>query len=145
MTTAFRDPAIAPTTERIHAALGAAAEAWDLLVELVGESGMAIAWRYYRDGGWLAKVTRGSRTVAWVNVAPGCVRATCYFAERDRAGIADDRDLPAEVRERVAVVAPIGKSVPVSLEARTSEDVSTIGTVMRLKLDAVKRPRPTAQ
>ncbi len=106
---------------------------------------MAIAWRYYRDGGWLAKVTRGSRTVAWVNVAPGCVRATCYFAERDRAGIADDRDLPAEVRERVAVVAPVGKSVPVSLEARTSEDVSTIGTVMRLKLDAVKRPRPTAQ
>jgi hypothetical protein len=102
---------------------------------------MVIAWRYYRDGGWLAKVTRGSKTVAWVNVAPGCVRATCYFAERDRAGIADDPAPPADVRGRVAVVAPIGKSVPVSLEARASKDVSTIGTVMRLKLDALKRPR----
>lgn len=141
MTTAFRDPAIEPTTERIHAALGTAAEAWDLLVALVEESGMAIAWRYYRDGGWLAKVTRGSKTVAWVNVVPGCVRATAYFAERDRAGIADDFDLPAFVRDRVAVVAPIGKSVPVSLEARTSEDVGTIGTVLRLKLGALKRPR----
>jgi len=102
---------------------------------------MAITWRYYRDGGWLAKATLGSKTVAWVNVAPGCVRATCYFAERDRAGIADDRDLPVDVRNRVAVVAPIGKSVPVSLEARTSEDVSTIGAVVRLKLGALKRPR----
>jgi hypothetical protein len=144
VTTAFRDPAVEPTTERIHAVLGAAAAAWDLLVELVAESGMAIAWRYYRDGGWLAKVTRGAQTVAWVNVAPGCVGATCYFAERDRAGIADDRDLPADVRDRVAVVAPIGKSVPVSLEARTSLDVGTIGTVLRLKLGALKRPRAAA-
>jgi hypothetical protein len=32
---------------------------------------MAIAWRYYRDGGWLVKATRGSKTVAWVNVARG--------------------------------------------------------------------------
>ncbi|HEY3407523.1 MAG TPA: DUF3788 family protein, partial [Propionicimonas sp.] len=133
-----------PTTQRIHAALGTAAPAWDLLVALVEESGMAIAWRYYRDGGWLAKVTRGSTTVAWVNVAPGCVRATSYFVERDRAGIVGDPALPASVRDRVAVVAPIGKSIPVSLEARTSEDVGTIGTVLRLKLGALKRPRAAA-
>ena len=103
------------------------------------ESGIAIAWRYYRDGGWLAKVTRGAKTVAWVNVVPGCVRATCYFPERDR-GIADDPALPAEVRDRVAVVAPIGKSLPVSLEARTSEDIRTVGVVWRLKLAALTRP-----
>jgi len=144
VTTAFRDPAIEPTTERIHAALGAAGQTWDLLLALVEQSGLDLTWRYYRDGGWLARLTKGSRTVAWVNVAPGCVRATCYFAERDRGAIADDPALPADVRGRVAAVALIGASLPVSLEARTSEDVATVGTVLRLKLGALKRPRPPA-
>ena len=134
MTTAFRDPATEPTTTRIHAALGAAGDVWDQLVGLLEESGLAMGWRYYRDGGWLARVTRGSKTVAWVNVAPGCVRATCYFTERDRGEIADDPDLPADVRDRVAAVALVGKLLPVSLEARTSEDVRTIGTVLQRKL-----------
>lgn len=127
---------------RIHDALGAAGEAWDSLLELVAESGLVLAWRYYRDGGWLAKVTKGAKTVAWVNVAPGCIHATCYFAERDRRGIVDDPALPADLRGQVATVAPVGKSVPVSLEARTRDEVRTIGSVLRLKLAALKRAVP---
>jgi hypothetical protein len=139
VTATFRDPAVEPTTERIQAVLGAAVEAWDRLLRLVDDSGLVLDWRFYRDGGWLAKVTKGTKTVAWVNVVPGCVRATCYFAERDRGAIADDPALPADVRSRVAAAALIGRSLPVSLEARTGDDVRTLGTVLRLKLGRLRR------
>ena len=136
MTTAFRDPAVEPTATRIHAALGAAGDAWDLLADLIAESGLTLTWRYYRDGGWLAKAGKGSKTVAWLNVAPGCARVTFYFAERDRARLVDTPALPTDLRDRIAVVALIGKLLPLSLELRVSQDLREFATVLRIKLGA---------
>ena len=97
------------------------------------EFGLTVCWRYYREGGWLAKATKGSKTVAWLNVVPGGARVTCYFAERDRARLVENPALPADVRDRIAVVALIGKLLPVSLEVRESADVEVVCTTLRIK------------
>ena len=136
MAAAFTDPAVEPTTARIHAALGAAGEAWDLLTELMDAHGVVVGWRYYRDGGWLARASRGGRTVAWLNVAPGCVRVTFYFAERHRAMLVDDSELAPDLRARIATVALIGKLLPVSLELLNGPDVRDVGAVLHAKLRA---------
>jgi Protein of unknown function (DUF3788) len=133
---AFRDPAVEPTAARIHAALGAAAQAWDLLTQLIGDLGLSLAWRYYRDGGWLARASKGSRTVAWVNVHEGSATVTCYFAERDRARLVDHADLPTDVRDRIAVVSLVGKLLPVSLQVHGIADLAAVATLLRTKLGA---------
>ncbi|HEY3338690.1 MAG TPA: DUF3788 family protein [Propionicimonas sp.] len=134
MSAAFRDPAVEPVTTSIHAVLGTAGEAWDRLAELMGTLGVTVGWRYYRDGGWLAKAARNSRTVAWLNVVPGCVRVTVYFAERHRPMLVDNAELPPELRDRIATVALIGTLLPVSLEVRDTAAVADVGAVLGIKL-----------
>ncbi len=136
VTSAFRDPGVEPTTERIQAALGPAGVAWNELATLLTESGLDLAWKYYRDGGWLARATRGSRTIAWLSAADGHARVTFYFAERHRATLVTDPALPADLRERVAAAALIGRLLPVTVEVRKSLDVREIGAVLLIKLGA---------
>lgn len=69
MTSVFRDPDVEPTTESIRAALGRAADTWDELTALIADSGALLAWRYYRDGGCVARASNGQKTIAWLNVA----------------------------------------------------------------------------
>lgn len=136
MTAVFRDPAVEPVTASIHAVLGPAGDTWDQLVQLMAAHGVAVGWRYYRDGGWLAKATTGGKTVAWLNVVSGCVRVTFYFAERHRPILVDHPELPPAVRDRIATVALIGKLLPVSFEIREAPAVRDVGTVLGIKLRA---------
>ena len=139
MTTAFRDPDVEPTATRIRAALGPAGDVWDSLTDLIEQSGLTLTWRYYRDGGWLARAGKGSRSIAWLNVASGCAKATFYFSERDRAGLVESAALAADLRGRIAAVPLIGKLLPVSLEVRGSQDVREVATVLGLKLGGAQR------
>src|SRR3546814_4041873 len=88
--TVFTDPGTEPNTAAIHGALGEAAPAWDRLLEVVADVGATVTWRYYRDGGWLARVMRRSQVIAWVSVEKDHVRKSVYFAERLRPGLRGD-------------------------------------------------------
>ncbi|MFN3340730.1 MAG: DUF3788 family protein, partial [Dietzia sp.] len=91
---------------------------------------------YYRDGGWLAKATRGSKTVAWLAVDSGVLTVTFYFAERHRDVLRDTPGLPIDVRERIAGTALTGKLLPVTHEVRTSDDVAVVAATLAIKLAA---------
>lgn len=136
MPTAFRDPDVEPTTTRIHAVLGPADDAWDGLAGLIAKAGLDLDWRYYRDGGWLAKATKGNKTIAWLSVEPGEVRITCYFAERHRTALTEDATLPAELRERIGATAMIGRLLPVFQVVRTISDLAQVASILRIKLAA---------
>lgn len=138
MTSLFRDPDVAPTPESIRAALGPAAGAWEGLTRLVTDSGAEVAWRHYRDGGWLARAARGRRTVAWLSVLRGCARITFYFAERDRAALTGHPALPEGLRARIATAALIGRLLPVTVELRDDGPLPQVGTLL-----AVKQARST--
>ncbi len=96
--------------------------------------GAPVSWRYYRDGGWLARAAAGDRTIAWLAVEEGFFKVTFYFAERHRATLREASDLGAEVRERIEATPLIGKLLPVTLEIRSSADVALASAVLAIKL-----------
>lgn len=128
----FDDPTVEPTTALVDDALGPAAPAWHALLGVLAEAGTTVQWRHYRDGGWLAKATQGSKTVAWMQVDTGFVRMTCYFAERHRAALAS-ADLPPALRSQIVGQAMVGRMLPFSLQVRTLDDVTAAATVLTLK------------
>ena len=128
----FDDPRVEPTTTLVDDALGPASEAWHALQDVLAEAGATVGWHHYRDGGWLAKATKGSKTVAWLQVDSGLARMTCYFAERHRPALAA-ADLPPALRAQIVGQAMVGRMLPFSLQIRTAADVTSAATVLTLK------------
>lgn len=116
--------------------MGSAGAAWADLAGLIADAGLDLAWKYYRDGGWLARASDGGRTIAWLKVADGHAIVTCYFAERHRPALVADATLSAELRERIAGTAMIGRMLPVTVEVHDGAGVAEAGAVVRLKLAA---------
>ena len=134
MTSAFRDPGVEPTNERIRVALGRAADTWDELTALIADAGAPLTWRYYRDGGWLAKATKGRKTIAWLSVAQGHCTITFYFAERHRSILTQDPALTEELRHRIATTALSGRLLPVSLDLHDSRHLPQVRALLDTKL-----------
>lgn len=136
MSSAFVDPALEPTPERVRAALGTTAGVWDELLAHLAGRGVDVSWRYYRDGGWLAKASHGGRTVAWLSVDPGLIRVAFYFAERHRGLLAGQAGLPLGLRERVVATGLVGRLLPVGVELAPGADLAAFVELVRLKLAA---------
>ncbi|WP_169923691.1 DUF3788 family protein [Propionicimonas paludicola] len=129
---AFRDQSQPPTPEAIAEVLGDTDAAWQEALDAFANAGVDVAWRYYRDGGWLAKATRGKATMAWMSVEPGLARITFYFPARLRETVLASPDLDDTLRERVATTAPTGKSLPVTLRL-PDVPTSQVPIVLELK------------
>jgi len=129
---AFPDQSQPPTPELIAEALGEGTSAWLEALGAFADAGVDVAWRYYRDGGWLAKATRGKATMAWMSVEPGLARITFYFPARLRDTILASPDLDDTLRESVATTAPTGKSLPVTLRL-PDVPASQVPVVLELK------------
>lgn len=135
MPATFRDPDVAPTIGMVHDVLGpGAAAVWDELAGLVTGAGATLAWRYYADGGWLAKASRANRTVAWLNVAPGQATITFYFAERHRASLAANPELSSTEREQIAGTALSGRLLPVTLTLADGRQLPEVRALLTAKL-----------
>ena len=129
---AFPDQSQPPTPELIAEALGEADIAWKEAPDAFADAGVDVTWRYYRDGGWLAKATRGKATMAWMSVEPGLARITFYFPVRLRDTILAGPDLDDTLRERIAGATPVGKSLPVTLHL-PDVPASQVPIVLELK------------
>lgn len=129
---AFPDQSQPPTPELITEALGEADIAWKEALDAFADAGVDVAWRYYRDGGWLAKATRGKATMAWMSVEPGRARITFYFPARLRETTLASPDLDDTLRERIASATPVGKSLPVTLQL-PDVPASQVPIVLELK------------
>lgn len=136
MGSVFQDSEVKPSDEMIRAALGSKPEAWNLVITLLTDAGTVLSWRYYRDGGWLAKATLGKKTIAWLAVEDGFVRVTFYFAERHRTTLRNLPDLPRPTGERIAAMPLSGKLLPVTFEIHTPEDADTARLILEAKLTA---------
>jgi hypothetical protein len=133
---AFKDVGAEPTRAAIRDVLGLRDGVWEESTALFAGVGAPVSWRYYRDGGWLAKAVAGKKTIAWLTVDEGIVRITFYFAERHRATFRDASALSGGLRERIEATPLIGKLLPVTLEVRSSADVALVSAVLAIKLAA---------
>lgn len=132
------DPAVAPDDARIAAALGQAFPAWQRLASALGEKpfGIAASWQYYRDGGsWLARGLRGKKNLVWLAVWNGYATATCYFAARHRADLAE-LAVPEALRRQAAEAQMVGRMLPIVVEIRSLADVDAVLEVLRYKMIA---------
>jgi len=132
MNAVFGDPAVEPVPETIDEALGASAKAWAQWMGVLASAGVATAWRYYRDGGWVIRASRGSATVAWMSVNDGYGRVTFYFAQRLRPALVAADDLPQWVKDAAR---DANKTLSLTIQIRTTTDVSDAQSVLRYKLN----------
>jgi hypothetical protein len=132
---AFTDQAVEPTAEAVAEALGPAQPAWGDLQRGLDAVGAALApWRYYRDGGWLLKAHKGSKTIAWIAIANGHIDMACHFAERLRDAAASAPGVPADVAETIRSAQPRAGLVSVAFELRSADDVDRAVPVLRAKV-----------
>ncbi|WP_291378459.1 DUF3788 family protein [Demequina sp.] len=136
MGSAFKEASIEPTDARIREALGSSADVWAQAVALFEDASASVSWRYYRDGGWLARASRGKTTVAWLAVEEDLLKIAFYFAQRHREVLTDSEAIPHELQERIAVEPMMGKVLPVSIEVRDSTDLARVASVLAIKLSA---------
>jgi hypothetical protein len=132
----FSDAGVEPTSAAIREALGSRSQAWEQTLAMFAEAGVLVSWRYYHDGGWVAKATRGKKTVAWVTVEDGFVRVSFYFAERHRAALAEADGLARQVRDRISATPVSGRLLPVTFEVRERADLDPVRAVLAVKLTA---------
>lgn len=136
-TPVLTDAHVTPDDVGVRHLLGDAFEAWERLDAALAEPALDVeaSWRYYRDGGWLRKVLRGTKTVAWLAVWNGYATMTCYFAARHREDLVA-LPVPEELRRQAADAEMRGALLPIVVEIRTPADVDAALELLRYKLRA---------
>lgn len=136
MPNAFPDrEAPPPTAETIKGVLGSANEAWLELVDFLEANGISVSWKWYRDGGWLARAAKGSKTILWAQIDDaGFADGSFYFAARLREAVADYPGVSPKQAKEIREVELWGKQVSVPFELRRKSDVKPIQPFVEAKL-----------
>ena len=56
------------------------------LETMADELGIAIEWKFYKDGGWLGKGATKSKTIFWTGMQP-CFEVAFHFSQKHFAGL----------------------------------------------------------
>lgn len=103
------------------------------IVESFIETGLALEWRYYKDGkAWLGKVTCRKKTILWLSVWDESIKVGFYFTEKSRLGVLN-LDIDNHVKSSFAIVKPIGKLIPLVLEIKNEETLRVLKIIMDYK------------
>ncbi|MCL2235084.1 MAG: DUF3788 domain-containing protein [Defluviitaleaceae bacterium] len=84
---------------------------WQELTMSFTQQEIEIEWRFYKDGGWLAKVVRKKKTIFWGWVShDGHMSASFNFANKPELRDAvDNMGLSSEIMDTIEVT-PLGKT-----------------------------------
>ena len=78
----LKDPNTELTDEFLVMALGDRYTLWKAFLEKLQDFDIALEWRHYRDGGWLAKAVNKKKTIFWGSVSDGFFSASFNFPEK---------------------------------------------------------------
>ncbi len=82
-----KDRNIEPVDENLNIVLGNSFPAYKALVEKLSDFKADLEWRFYRDGGWLAKATQKKKTIFWGEPEDGRFAIAFHFNERNKQGV----------------------------------------------------------
>lgn len=136
MANAFTDrTAPEPSPGQIADALGPAADAWESLLRAIADAGGAVAWKWYRDGGWLARAAKGTKTLLWADIDDeGFVDGSFYFAARLREAVASMPGIAPDSADSILASELWGSTVAIPFELRTPADVEALQPFFAAKL-----------
>ncbi|HEY1062953.1 MAG TPA: DUF3788 family protein [Daejeonella sp.] len=103
------------------------------IVELFKETGLALEWRYYKDGkAWLGKATYKKKTILWLSLWDESIKTSFYFTEKTRSGVLN-LHIDHNVKSSFAAAKSIGKLIPLILEIKNMEALKDLKSIIEYK------------
>ena len=95
-----------------------------------------LLWRFYKDGGWLAKITRKNKTLIWGWPDEGFFGTNFIFSNKPtlKEGVMNLNI--AEIHKKSITETPNGAYFSVQIEVRTEKDLEDIYRLMTFKMKA---------
>ena len=105
----LKDPNTEITDDFLREVLGDSFAAWKTLNENFPKYDISLEWRYYKDGGWLAKCTHKKKTIIWSSASDGFFTVSFLFSEKPHihAGV-QELDISEDIKNTL-VSTPKGK------------------------------------
>ena len=122
----LKDPNTELTDEFLAVALGDSYTTWSEFIEKLPSCDIALEWRHYKDGGWLAKAVHKKKTIFWGSVSEGFFTISFNFAEKPhlRAGV-QELNISDDVKSNL-VSTPKGKSFSIIINVSNQSQLSDI-------------------
>lgn len=128
------DKSVYPDESILRGVLGRSYQAYCALLELFDRNEMLHEWRYYADGkAWLCKVQKKKRTIVWMSVWKGFMKAGIYIPERLLDKVFE-LPMSEETKERIRTTKNVGKSKPCIFEIRNQKILKDMDIVMQFKI-----------
>ncbi|WP_086349519.1 DUF3788 family protein [Candidatus Enterococcus clewellii] len=131
-----KDKNIEPTNENLRIFLGNSFSAYKLLVDKLPDFEAVLEWRFYKDGGWLMKVTRKKKTLFWGEAKDGYFTIGLHFNERSRQGVLD-LDIADELKQIFATAMTNGgKLTTLKIDIYSERDLPDVYQLIEYKKKA---------
>ena len=130
------DESIYPDEEVLKDALEKSYNSYCELLKIFEENEMVWEWRYYKDGkAWLCKVQKKKKTIVWMSVWRGYMKAAVYVPERLMDQVYA-LPISSETKERIKETKNVGKSKPCIFEIRENQVFDDLEAIMQFKIRA---------
>ena len=95
-----------------------------------------LEWRFYKDGGWLAKITRKKKTLVWGWAEPDFFGTNFIFQNKPhlREGVIE-LDISDPLKEFIEET-PNGAYFSLQIKLRSDEDLSDVYKMIKYKIKA---------
>ena len=131
-----KDKDAKPNDENLSIVLGSSFPAYTALVEKLAEFEAELEWRFYKDGGWLAKITRKKKTLIWGWAETGFFGTNFIFSNKShlREGVLA-LDIADKWKDNIEET-PNGSYFSIQIEVREEADLTDVYTMIAFKMKA---------
>ena len=129
----LKDPNTQITDALLTAVLGDSFAAWKAFNETLLRYDVSLAWRYYKDGGWLAKCTHKKKTIIWSSVSEGFFSTSFLFSEKEhiRAGV-QELDISEDLKNNL-ISTPTGKWFSIAIDVYNESQLPDVCKLIAYK------------
>ena len=132
----MRDKNTEMNDEFLATALGVCYPTWQKFNEEFATHGLALEWRFYKDGGWLAKITHKTKTIIWGSVSDGYFSASFNFPAKPQLldGI-KSLDIADDIKNSIETT-PSGKYIGFTVDVHGDEQLADVYKIVEFKKKA---------
>ena len=125
-----------PNDFNLSNVLGDSFEAFKVLENKLVDYDAELGWRFYKDGGWLAKITRKKKTLIWGWAEPGFFGTNFIFSNKShlREGVLA-LEISDEYKNNIEET-PTGTYFSLQIGIRSESDLEDVFKMIEYKIKA---------